>query len=210
MRELIVAIFDVEARAHYAMDSLGAVGVPQASMRLYGRDDPEITAWIAANPSQAADVGGSASSRGFWASLFGEDSLTRDHHVFERSLRGGSAVLAVDADDQVASRVMRLLECHLPADIGERAASLGLAAQEPAADRAAQETQPEAGDGRAGSAVVDATGEGARELEGSLPSTFADHGTTRVRHYIVRTPVQVPPQEPVRAAVPREPGLAHA
>jgi uncharacterized protein (TIGR02271 family) len=112
--------------------------------------------------------------QGFWASLFGSE---HDASVYDRSVEDGASVLTVRVPDDGVDRVTSILESHNPIDLDERAAQY----------------TTEGGTGSAASNSHLASDEGTIRLaEESLAvgKRAVSGGTTRVRRYVVETPVE--------------------
>jgi hypothetical protein len=122
MAEHIVAVFETEAAATAASQSLQSAGIPLSSIRQYagggvGQQETEPTEHISTHTS-----GG-----GFWAWLFGEDTTaetTRSvytHDAYDRRASAGNVVLSVTVDeDAKIHQAIAALEAHDPVDIDER------------------------------------------------------------------------------------------
>jgi uncharacterized protein (TIGR02271 family) len=123
--------------------------------------------------------------KGFWASLFGgEPEYEHDTTVYDRSLKGGSTVVAVKASGQHLTQVVEILERHSPIDIDERASSYGLV-KSPAAAKS-----PSVASGRdtsmpGGEEVVPLS-----EEQLTVGKRLVNRGTTRIRRFVVETPVE--------------------
>jgi uncharacterized protein (TIGR02271 family) len=111
---------------------------------------------------------------GFWASLFGGD---HDTSVYDRSVEEGASVLTVRVPDDGVDRVTSILESHNPIDLDERAAQY---TAQGAAGSAASNSRP-ASDEDMIPLAEESLAVGKRAVIG---------GTTRVRRYVVETPVE--------------------
>ena len=131
-------------------------------------------------------TGAPVREQGFWSSLFGaEPEHEHDTTVYDRSLEGGSTVVTVKAPDQHVTRVTDILERHNPIDIDERAASYGIGQT----TTTRTTNRPVATEG----ASAQATDGGTIQLsEESLVigKRAVNRGTTRIRRYVVETPVE--------------------
>jgi uncharacterized protein (TIGR02271 family) len=111
---------------------------------------------------------------GLWASLFGSD---HDTSVYDRSVEEGASVLTVRVPDDGVDRVTSILESHNPIDLDEHAAQY-------------------TADGATGGAVSNsrpASGEDTIRLAEerlAVGKRAVSGGTTRVRRYVVETPVE--------------------
>jgi uncharacterized protein (TIGR02271 family) len=112
--------------------------------------------------------------QGFWASLFGGE---HDTSVYDRSVEEGASVLTVRVPDDGVDRVTSILESHNPIDLDERAAQY---TTEGGAGSAASNSHPTSDAGTLRLAE-ESLAVGKRAVSG---------GTTRVRRYVVETPVE--------------------
>ena len=112
--------------------------------------------------------------QGFWASLFGSE---HDTSVYDRSVEEGASVLTVRVPDDGVDRVTSILESHNPIDLDERAAQY---TAEGGAGGAASGSRP-ASDEDTIRLAEESLAVGKRAVSG---------GTTRVRRYVVETPVE--------------------
>ena len=187
--ETIVAVFDTSAHAAAAVSDLEAAGVPSSAITQH-----------AGSAGASASTGAGSSSiapgqeKGFWASLFGgEPDYGHDTAVYDRSLQGGSTVVTIQGSGAHTDKVLDILERHNPIDIDERAATYGVTS-----------TTAAGVTGAAGAPGVAATGIAATGIAATgTPETLSlseeqlvvgkravNRGTTRVRRYVVETPVE--------------------
>ena len=183
--ETIVAVYDTAAHAEAAVAALKGAGIPADAISLHA--GPGHT------PATTTRVTGSTSfeprEQGFWASLFGGTS-DYDTEVYDRSIEAGSAVVSVKTAEAHVDRVLEILESHDPIDIDDRAASYGLtqtAAEHPivgatAAGHAASTTGAGPGDREATVQLVEETL--------AVGKRTVNRGGTRIRRYVVETPVE--------------------
>ena len=106
--------------------------------------------------------------QGFWASLFGSE---HDTSVYDRSVEEGASVLTVRVPDDGVDRVTSILESHNPIDLDERAAQY-------------------TAEGGAGGAASDEDTIRLAEESLAVGKRAVSGGTTRVRRYVVETPVE--------------------
>jgi uncharacterized protein (TIGR02271 family) len=192
--EIIVAVYDTHAHADLAVGDLLQAKVPEHAI---SRHQGSSTATGAAPIRE----------KGFWASLFGGDAAD-DEHIYERSAQSGSSVVVVRTPTHDADAVIEILERHNPINIDERAASYGAATgtMTPGTTSAAGSTvttgydpaatataNPVATVGYADRTVsAAATGEIVQLAEERLVvgKRLVNRGGTRLRRYVVETPVQ--------------------
>jgi hypothetical protein len=106
--------------------------------------------------------------QGFWASLFGSE---HDTSVYDRSVEEGASVLTVRVPDDGVDRVTSILESHNPIDLDERAAQY-------------------TNEGATGGAASDEGTIRLAEESLAVGKRAVIGGTTRVRRYVVETPVE--------------------
>jgi uncharacterized protein (TIGR02271 family) len=177
--ETIVAVYDTSEHASRAVQDLESAGVPPSAIRQHASTGMETGATTTIAPVR---------EKGFWASLFGgEPEYAHDTTVYDRSLEGGSTVVTVRASEQYLAEVMDILERHNPIDIDERATSYGLAS----GSITTATTAPNIPSGsdttlRQGSEEVVPLAE--EQL--TVGKRLVNRGTTRIRRFVVETPVE--------------------
>lgn len=184
--ETIVAVYDTAAHAATAVRDLETAGVPSSA--------------ISQHAGTGGMAGGSTTStapgqgKGFWASLFGsEPEHEQDTAVYDRSMQSGSTVVTVKAPQQYLTQVMDILEKHNPIDIDERAASYGTSSVGTAGVTQTTTTSTTAAPMATGRTATAATGGetiALTEEQLAIGKRAINRGTTRVRRYVVETPVQ--------------------
>ena len=195
--ETIVAVYDTAAHADAAIADLRSANVPESSISRH-----------------TGTPGGATSAppvreQGFWSSLFG-GSADHDESVYDRSLDTGSSVVIVKGTpSHDIDAVMAILERHSPIDIDERASGYGLTSGTASSGMTSGATT--------GAATTSVTGTGAGlsssastgTMAGGLATTadqsgmiqlseeqlavgkrLINRGGTRVRRYVVETPVE--------------------
>lgn len=174
--ETIVAVYDTAEHAALAVRDLEAAGVPSSAISQHSGQSMST--------SSTSTMSSSSKGQGFWSSLFGgEPEHEHDTAVYDRSLAGGSTVVTVKTPEQYLTHTMEILERHNPIDIDERAATYGTTTT----------TTTTAGTAASGMAARTATGGEKISLsEESLAvgKRAINRGTTRVRRYVVETPVE--------------------
>ena len=178
-----VAVYDTVAHAEAAVADLKAAGIPANAISMHADN----------TPFSAATTQRPAREEGFWASLFGGEP-DHDTAVYDRSLEGGSTVVSVSSADAHADRVMEILESHRPIDIDERATGYGLT--QTATRDPVPATTPAPLPGAAVTAPnhdhVDDHDQSLQlsEEELSVGKRLVNRGGTRIRRYVVETPVE--------------------
>ena len=185
-QQTLVAVYDTAAHADAAVRDLEAAHVPSNAISKHAKQ----TSADASATSGTAAAGTSDQGGGFWASLFG-GGYGDDAAVYGRSVESGSTVVTVRVPDDFAPRASAILEGHGPVDLDERAAGHGSAAT------------PRTASSPATGAVAAGTGNGVHarpEAQDDVIRLAAeqltvgrrsvDRGSTRVRSYVVETPVE--------------------
>ena len=175
--ETIVAIFDTSAHADAAVQDLKAAGVPASAISQHAKG---------AGSTETSGTAAAPREQGFWSSLFGgEPEYGHDTAVLDRSLESGATVVTVKAPSEHLTAVSDILERHNPVDIDERAASYGVT-------QTTNRTAAPAAAGGAVSGKAATPGETLQLAEEALAigKRTVNRGSTRVRRYVVETPVQ--------------------
>jgi uncharacterized protein (TIGR02271 family) len=166
-KETLVAVYDTAAQAAAVVQDLHAANVPSGA--------------ISSHAASSGAAGGTS-----WSSLFGGQP-EHDTAVYDRSVEAGSTVVTVRTPDEHVESVSRILEQHNPIDIDGRASGYGLG------KAAAASTTTTATTAAVGGAPVAGAGEQAIQLAEEqlvVGKRLVDRGTTRVRRFVVETPVE--------------------
>ena len=169
MDQTIVAIYDTPVHAGLAVQDLLAAGVPEPAIERHAHEG--TYAGGATSP-----VARSTEGQGFWSGLFGGEP-DHDTTVYDRSVQDGATAVSVKVSDDQVARVIGILDSHHPIDIDERADSFGL-------------TQAA---GTASSTAAPASGNDVLQLSEeslSVGKRVVNRGTTRIRRFVVETPVE--------------------
>ena len=128
---------------------------------------------------------------GFWASLFGGQP-DHDPAVYERSLETGSSVVTVKVAPEHVQKVVGILEQHSPVDMDERAVSYGLGAGSTAAATTTTATSglnvPSSQRTAVGADDKEVLALSEEQLK--VGKRLVNRGTTRIRRFVVETPVE--------------------
>ena len=194
--ETIIAVFDTAEHAEAAVRDLAAAGVPEGAISRHAHAD------LVAGGSTAVPR-----EQGFWSRLFGGEP-DHDTAVYDRSLESGSTVISVKVPDEHVTAVSDILERHNPIDIDERSSTYGLAGAGSSSHDAAQVTSAATAgiasrDDTAVAPVAASTLETSRVATPATGETIqlaeeqlvvgrraVNRGTTRVRRFVVETPVE--------------------
>ncbi len=135
MTEHIVALYETEAAALAAADSLRSAGIPSSAIRQYAGSTASGEMIPTGQTTSTHTSGG-----GFWSWLFGEDQTTETtaytHDAYDRGASAGNVVVSVTVEeDAKIHQAIAALEAHHPLDIDERTDEVGSASsgQAPAA-----------------------------------------------------------------------------
>jgi len=199
MIEHIVAVFETEAAAEAASRELQDAGFPASAIRRYRPDAHQS----ASNMPHEMTRGGSGG--GFWAWLLGEEgpqpysAYPKNEEWFNRRATTGGTVLTINVnDDSRIHLATEILERHHPVEMEE---STEEASPTGWGTVGTEDTRTGVrGTATAGSAMA-ATGgrEAAMGTEEVIPlaeeqlqigKRVVDKGTTRIRRYVVETPVE--------------------
>ena len=179
--QTIVAVYDTAAHAQSAVTDLKGAGVPEDAITVHARS---MAGGSSAANAASTGVTGEAPREGFWASLFG-GTPDNDAAVYDRSMDSGSTVVSVKAPDAYIDRVMAMLESHHPIDIDDRARSYGIAETTTTTTR-----QPVAAAPEPAATQVDDGRIQLSEERLAIGKRVVNRGGTRVRRFVVETPVE--------------------
>jgi uncharacterized protein (TIGR02271 family) len=169
--QTIVAVYETPTQAAAAVSDLQAANIlPDA----IGQHTKSYSTSGTASSQSSSPV----RDRGFWANLFGSEP-DHDTSLYDHSIESGSSVLTVRVPDEGADRVIGILEAHNPIDLDERATEY-TAAHTRTAPSEARPTAASSSDDTIRLAE-ESLAVGKRAVSGD---------TTRVRRYVVETPVE--------------------
>jgi uncharacterized protein (TIGR02271 family) len=179
MTEHIVAVFETEAAADAAARDLEDSGIPRSAIRRY-KPQTVAGAETYSDPGYSSE---SSRGGGFWAWLLGEESgvestrslYPEDEELYERGVHAGRTVLGVMLhDDSQIHQAVTILDAHHPIEIeeGTQEAAMGSAGEVMPAARGGEQVIPLA------------------EEKIEVGKRTVDRGTTRIRRYVVQTPVE--------------------
>jgi uncharacterized protein (TIGR02271 family) len=170
--EKVVALYDTDTSARAAVQTLKSAG--------YSADDISLIK----NDSEAERAG--LHEPGIWQRLFGKDLEHHEAAVLSRSLREGSAIVAVRVRGEEAPRVISLLDSQKPVDVRDRAKAYGLLGTTEAV-KTTETVKPTATPTRLAERE-----EVVRLAEERLNvgKRVIDSGFTRVRRFVIEKPVE--------------------
>lgn len=161
----VVAVYETAAAATAAVAELEAAKVPSGAISRHAKTD--------AMPHAArAETSAPGQDKGFWSSLFDIGS-DHDTTVYDRSVEAGATVVTVKVPEQHLDQVSAILERHDPLDLDERGAGYASAAETTTERTTAEDSSIALAEER--------LSVGKRAVSG---------GTTRIRRYVVETPVE--------------------
>jgi uncharacterized protein (TIGR02271 family) len=178
--QTVVAVYDRRADADAAVRDLAA-SVPSGAISRHE------------NGSETTTQSAAPREEGFWARLFGSQP-DHDTSVYDRSIDSGSSVVTVRVSSDQVDHVSSILETHNPVDIEERSAQYsGSGLGTTSAMSPPSATGPLGTLGSAHATAETASESGSMQLaEESLAvgKRAVGGATTRVRRFVVETPVQ--------------------
>ena len=180
----IVAVYDTAASAEAAVRALEAANVPSSAISRHSQQE-------ALSGSTTTSAPAAGEERGFWSSLFGSEP-DHDTAIYDRSVASGSTVVSVRVPEDHHESVAAILESHNPVDLDERAENYGLASGV-SSSLGMSASSIGAATGLTTGATAATTKDGVIQLaEESLQvgKRAVVGGTTRIRRYVVATPVE--------------------
>jgi uncharacterized protein (TIGR02271 family) len=169
--ETIVAVYDTVARADAAVLDLETANVPSSAISRHTR---------ASVPNDASATGATVREKSFWSWLFGREAES-DTSVYDHSLDSGSTIVTVKVAPEDSDVICAILEQHEPVDLDERAARPAPGPNVTPPTLNASPTSAATTDGGTVQLAHESLSVGKRAVSG---------GTTRIRRYVVETPVE--------------------
>jgi len=180
--EKIVTLYDTSEHAEAARRSLEASGFAPSEISLI-------------NSKTLGVAGDKLSEPGLWHRLFGRDIQEYEAKVYGRSVEAGGVVLTIRVPEAEASRAMSILNAHRAVDLSKRAEQEGLIATTPVAPSKpaaavrptvpTTATTPAAAGATAGEEVL-----ALAEEQINVGKRLVQGGTTRIRRFVIETPVE--------------------
>jgi len=178
MTEMVVAAFDSSSAASAAIRDLENAQIPSVTIKAYSKDEPAYQDHRTRQPEHHGS---------FWSWLIGEEpNETQEYAAYDTSLASGHTVVTVTVDELHADAVTGILNQHGPRDLHEQASS-------------GSETHP-TGTGAYPAVQTSSTSvvTGGKheeviplaEEELQVGKRTVDRGTTSIRRYVIRTPVE--------------------
>jgi len=179
MAEMIVATFDSPSAAAAAVRDLENAQIPSADIKSYTKDEPTYQEYRTRQPEYRRG--------GFWRWLLGEEpNQTQQYEAYDTSLASGHTVVTVTVDELHGEAVMDILTRHGPHDIHEQASGGSETYQTASTAEPIAQTPGSSG-------VPDSKQEEViplAEEELQVGKRTVDRGTTKIRRYVVRKPVE--------------------
>jgi uncharacterized protein (TIGR02271 family) len=184
MTETIVAAFDSAAAAEAAIQDLDRAKIASAMVRSYTKENPDYVDYRAREPEHKG---------GFWSWLLGEEPTpTGEYGTYDTSLASGYTIVTVTVDEIHADAVVGIIDQHGPTDIHEHAAEQSGVGQDYTSS-----AMTDRADYVAPGATTSETTAGKEEEviplaeeELQVGKRTVDRGTTTIRRYVVRRPVE--------------------
>jgi uncharacterized protein (TIGR02271 family) len=178
MTEMIVAAFDSPSVAEAAIRDLENAQLPSADIKSYTKDEPTYQEYRTRQPEHQG---------GFWSWLIGEEpTQTQEYGAYDISLASGHSVVTVTVDEMHADAAMGILNQHGPHDIHEQTS--GVSETYPTSTAAYPTAQPPRTSAVSGGKEEQVIPLSEEELQ--VGKRTVDRGTTSIRRYVVRKPVE--------------------
>jgi uncharacterized protein (TIGR02271 family) len=178
MAEMIVAAFGSPSAAAAAVRDLENAQIPSADIKSYTKDEPTYQEYRTRQPEYQRG--------GFWSWLLGEEPTQRQQYeAYDTSLASGDTVVTVTADELHAQAVMDILTQHGPHDIHEQASGGSETYQTGSTAEPMTQTADTSGVTDSKQEVIPLA-----EEELQVGKRTVDRGTTKIRRYVVRKPVE--------------------
>jgi uncharacterized protein (TIGR02271 family) len=177
MTEMVVAAFNSSSVAEAAIRDLETARIPSAGIKSYSKDEPAYQDYRGRHPEHQG---------GFWSWLIGEEpTQTQEYGVYDTSLASGHTVVTVTVDELHADAVIGILNQHKPHEIHEQTSGASATYQtDTAAYPAARPLNTSAVTGKEEQVIPLA------EEQLQVGKRTVDRGTTSIRRYVVRKPVE--------------------
>ena len=174
--EKIVTLYDTAEHAEAAKRSLESAGFAPSEISLI-------------NSKTLGVAGDKLNEPGLWHRLFGRDIKEYEATVYGRSVAAGGVVLTIRVPESEASRAMSILNAHRAVDLTKRAQQEGLIGTAPAlaSKPAAVNTVPTS---VAAGAVSGEEVLALAEEQINVGKRLVQGGTTRIRRFVIETPVE--------------------
>ena len=181
MTEMVIADFDSSSVAEAAIRDLENAQIPSAAIKSYSKDEPSYQEYRTREPEHQG---------GFWSWLIGEEpTQTQEYGAYDTSLASGHTVVTVTVDELHADAVMGILNQHGPRELHEQASG-GSETYQTGAYPAARTASTSRVNGGKDEEDEDEEVIPLAEEELQVGKRTVDRGTTSIRRYVVRKPVE--------------------
>ena len=181
-QQTLVAVYDTAAHAEAAVSDLRANSVPADAISQHAKS----------GGTAGTMMGSHTHEQGFWSKLFG-GATEHDTQAYDRSIERGATVVTVKSSDEHYDRLSAILEKHNPVDLddheGHGSTEATTTQTTTAPGTAARGAGTDATLGARGTATGDDKMQLAEESL-SVGKRAVQGGTTRIRKYVVDTPVE--------------------
>ncbi len=178
MTEMVIADFNSPAVAEAAIRDLENAQIPSAAIKSYSKDEPSYLEYKTREPDHKG---------GFWSWLIGEEpTQSQEYGVYDTGLASGHTVVTVTVDELHADAVTGILNQHGPREIHEQTSGASETNQVGIPAYPAHQTASASGTtGGKEEQVIPLA-----EEELQVGKRTVDRGTTTIRRYVVRRPVE--------------------
>jgi len=176
--ETIVAVFETGAQADKAVRALEAAGVRTSAIERHSKEGES------GSRTESASEGSAPQSTGFffWDMMLGAQASHQERSTYEKRVGRGETVVAVTVSAQDAETVMAVLEDASPLELDERTEEEDSDKEDVAPQRAPRAAARETEKGEQVIALS--------EEELQVGKRQVNRGTTRIRRYVVKAPVE--------------------
>ncbi len=177
--EKIVTLYDTAEHAEAAKHSLESAGFSPSEISMI-------------NSKTLSLAGDKLREPGLWHRLFGRDIQQYEATVYGRSVEAGGVVLTVRVPENEVARATSILNSHRAIDLTRRAEQEGLltAAAPPVAARPAPAVRTAPATVAAAGATSGEEVLALAEEQINVGKRLVQEGTTRIRRFVVETPVE--------------------
>jgi len=195
--ETIVAVFETSAAADDAARALEAAGIARSAIERHSKEQPR------SESAKRRDDLPPSTGFFFWDMMFAAATPHRDRSSYDRNLERGATVLAVTVSEDQADTAMSILESRSPIELDQHADQASEEREanekrETVARQSARGSEENTARARGASSHREEE-ESEEEGEEVIPlaeeelrvgKRLVNRGTTRIRRYVVETPVE--------------------
>lgn len=174
--EKIVTLYDTAQHAEAARHNLEAAGFSAGEISMI-------------NSKTLSLAGDKLREPGLWHRLFGRDIQSHEASVYGRAVEGGGCVLTVRVPENDVAKATNILKSHQSVDLRERAMEQGFLSRE-SMPTATTATTTRPATMAAGRSIGDEEVMRLAEEQLDVGKRQVQEGTTRVRRFVVETPVE--------------------